>query len=71
MAIKAAKVFTALVRKGEPRTVAEVQTALGVKSLETARSAMDDLGASGIMDYVEAGPGKAATLRFKSPEWEW
>jgi hypothetical protein len=71
MPTKAARAFTALVRKGEPLTVVEVQAALGAKSPETARGVMEELRGTGVMDHVEAGPGKAATLCFKSPEWDW
>lgn len=71
MPTKAGGVFEALIRaKGEPLTVAEAQAALGVKSPETVRQILRDLDARGVMEFVEAGPGKPAELRFR-PEWEW
>jgi hypothetical protein len=64
-------VFSALVRaNGDPLTVAQVQASLHVKHLETARGVMEDFATRGVAEYVEAGQGKAAIIRFL-PGWEW
>jgi hypothetical protein len=64
-------VFAALVRSsGDPLTVAQVQAALNVKHPETARRVMEDFATRGVAEYVEAGQGKAAIIRFR-PEWGW
>jgi len=71
MPTKAGLVFGALVRaNGKPLTVQEAQTALGVKHPETVREILRDLDARGVMEFVEAGPGKPAELKFR-PGWEW
>jgi hypothetical protein len=71
MPSKAGLVFEALVRAGgNPLSVAEAQAALGVKSPETVRAILRDLNARGVMEFIEAGSGKPAELRFR-PEWEW
>ena len=51
-------------------TVAQVQTALRVKHLETARQVMQELDRLGVMAYHEDGPGKPAHLCL-CPEWVW
>jgi hypothetical protein len=64
-------VFSALVRaNGDPLTVAQVQVALHVKHLETARGVMEDFATRGVVEYVEGGQGKPAIIRFL-PGWEW
>lgn len=67
---RAAKIFTALVRKGEPLTVAEAQQAIGTRHPDTARKEMQTLSASGVVEYLDAGQGKLALLQFHS-EFEW
>jgi hypothetical protein len=51
-------------------TVAQVQAALHVKHLETARGVMEDFATRGVVEYVEGGQGKPAIIRFL-PGWEW
>jgi len=71
MPTKAGLVFAALVRAGgNPLTVAEAQAALGVRSPETVRGILRDLNARGAMEFIEAGSGKPAELRFR-PHWKW
>jgi hypothetical protein len=69
MPSECALVFRALVQQQE-MTLGQVQAALGVKSAETARGVIEDLERRGVMEYIRAGSGKAAILRFR-PEWEW
>jgi hypothetical protein len=69
MPSECALVFRALVLQKEI-TVGQVQAVLGVKSAETARGVMEGLERRGVMEYIRAGPGKAAILRFQ-PEWAW
>jgi hypothetical protein len=69
MPSEGALVFRALVQQKE-MTVGQVQAALGVKSAETARGVMEDLERRGVLEYIQAGRGKAAIIRFR-PEWAW
>jgi hypothetical protein len=69
MPSECALVFRALVQRKE-MTLGQVQAALGVKSAETARGVMEDLERRGVMEYIRAGAGKAAIVRFR-PEWAW
>jgi hypothetical protein len=65
------RVIRKLVANGdEPLVVADVQTALGVKHPQTARKVMQDLHRRGVMEFVEAGEGRAAELRLRQ-NWEW
>jgi hypothetical protein len=66
-----AQVFAALVRAApDPLTVAQVQSVLGVRHPQTARTVMQDLDRRGVMAFVEDGPGKPAHLCFQK-EWAW
>lgn len=63
--------FLALVgHPGGELTVAQVQSVLGVKSLETARSAMMEMDWLGIAQLYEPGKGKPTILTLH-PNWAW
>lgn len=66
-------VFAALVKRGGPMTVAEVQKVLRVRHPETARKVAQDLDRRGVMEYVEVGAGKKSVeLRFRpDSQWAW
>jgi len=66
-----ARVFRELVvNGGEPLTVAEVKTAIGVRDSETATRAMRDLVTRGIAWMDESGQGSPTTLRL-ADLWAW
>ena len=63
-------IFKALAAAGGQLNVQQAKQALGVKSLETARSRMEYFGALRVMEFSEAGPGKSSYLRFGT-DWTW
>src|SRR5262249_38257598 len=66
-----ARLFLALaLRRSEPLKVADVQRLLGARHPETARDRMRYADALDVMEFVEEGVGREATLRFRS-DWEW
>jgi hypothetical protein len=69
MPIEPSRILAALVANG-PLAVREVQKVIGAQHPETARKQMAYMEAVGVVSFVEAGIGKAATLAFR-PEWDW
>jgi len=63
-------ILEGLIGNGGSLTVAQVQTLLGVKCPQTARSALQDLHRYNVTEFIEEGVGKTATLRFNS-DWSW
>lgn len=71
MPTERSRVFVALVLNGgEPLSVSEVQSALGVRHPDTARRVMADLDRLGVAELVKGVGTRPDCLQFR-PEWQW